>query len=115
MECLYRSYKQVISANAGKAGDISITAHNTFQSDNSTVNTSAEQAAGGDISVTAGQDVLLRNGSLVSAESFGAGNAGNISIRAGHSYLSENSSVTTNAKQADGGNIEVNSQYMNYI
>ncbi len=99
-------------SKAGNAGHIKINTLDTFQSNNSLISTSAENAKGGDISVTAGQDVLLSNGAYVSAESFGAGNAGNISIRAGHTYLSENSSVTTNAKQADGGNIEVNAQYM---
>jgi len=104
-----------VSPNAGKAGDISITAHSTFQSDNSTVITSAEQAAGGDITLTAGQDVLLRNGTLVSAESSGSGDAGNITISAGNTYLSENSSVTTVSKQADGGNIELIAQYMAHL
>ena len=77
--------------NAGKAGDISMTAHNTFQSDYSSVTTATNETEGGDISIMAGQDVLLRNESLVSAESFGAGNAGNISITAHSTFQSDNS------------------------
>jgi hypothetical protein len=78
------------------------------------ISTSAESGStgnGGKIDIIAGKSVSLRNAE-VSANSDGLGNAGDITINAGHTFLSENSSVTTNAKQADGGNIEINAQYM---
>jgi hypothetical protein len=99
------------SSNAGKGGDILITARDTFQSDNSSVTTAAEQAKGGDITLKATQ-VQLTNGTLISAESSGVGDAGNIDITASDSLLMRNSAITTDAKQADGGNINIQSGYM---
>ena len=72
-----------------------------------TVSSSATQATGGDINISAGQSVTLENGSLITASSNGEGNAGNIVINAGQQYTSTNSSVTTKAEQASGGNITV--------
>jgi len=95
-----------ISPNAGKAGNIAITARDMFQSDNSTVSTAAEQAEGGAVAIEAGR-IQLRNGSRVSARSAGAGNAGRLTLAATDSFLSENSTITTEAAQADGGNIQV--------
>ncbi len=93
-------------AGDGDAGTVNITVGGTFQSDNSSVSTSAVQGQGGDITLTAGQ-VQLTNGTVISAQSSGAGNAGNIRIVAGDSFVTRNSTVTTEAIQADGGNIEL--------
>lgn len=103
------SAESSVSAKAGKAGDISINASGIFQSDNSSVTTAAEQAKGGDITIQAGW-VQITNGALISAESSGKGNAGNIYISTPDTLLMKNGSVTTEAKQADGGNIQVNAQ-----
>jgi hypothetical protein len=97
--------------SSGKGGDILITASGLFQSDNSTVITSADQAKGGDIALKATQ-VQLNNGTLISAESSGVGDAGNINITASDSLLMRDSAITTEAKQADGGNINIKSGYM---
>jgi hypothetical protein len=105
------SAESSVSAKAGKAGDISINASGIFQSDNSSVTTAAEQAKGGDIIIQA-RAVLLTNGALISAESSGVGDAGNIVITASDSLLMNNSAITTEAKRADGGNIHVNAGYM---
>ena len=105
------SAESSVSAKAGKAGDILIQASGIFQSDNSSVTTAAEQAKGGDIALKATQ-VQLNNGTLISAESSGVGDAGNISITASDSLLMRNSAITTEAKKADGGNIHVNAGYM---
>lgn len=99
------------ASNAGKAGDILITANGIFQSYDSSVITAAVQARGGDITLNATQ-VQLTNGTLISAESSGVGDAGNIDITAADSLLMRNSSITTEAKQADGGNIHVHAGYM---
>ena len=99
------------SFGVGNAGDISITASETFHSNNSSVTTAAEQAEGGDITITTRETQLL-NGTIVSAESSGTGNAGNIHLAATGSFLMRNSAVTTEAKQADGGNIKINAEYM---
>ena len=102
------------SFGVGNAGDISITASDTFHSNNSSVTTAAEQAEGGDINITT-REMQLLNGTLVSAESSGAGNAGNIHLAATDTFLMRDSAVTTEAKQADGGNIKVSAGYMVYL
>jgi large exoprotein involved in heme utilization and adhesion len=107
------SAESSVSANAGKAGDILINASGIFQSANSSVITAAEQARGGDITLQATQ-VQLINGTLISAESSGVGDAGNIDITT-NSLLMRNSSITTEAKQADGGNINIQSGYMDQL
>ena len=62
---------------------------------------------GGNITFASGEDVLLSNGSIISAESTGLGDAGTITITAGHRILDANSAVTTQASQADGGNVSL--------
>jgi len=53
------------------------------------------------------RQVQLTNGASISAESTGPGDAGNITITTGDSFLSTNGSVVTRATQADGGNIRI--------
>jgi filamentous hemagglutinin family protein len=99
-----------VSPNAGKAGNITITAWDTFESNNSIISTITRpetlQAEGGTITIMANQ-LHLSNESSISARSLGKGDAGNIRITAMDTFLSENSAVTTEATQADGGNILV--------
>ncbi len=111
------SSAQVTAASTGinNSGGITINARSNFESDNSTVLTSAKLAGGGNISIAAGQDILLNNGTLISAKSSGSGNAGNITLNAGNTYLSENSSVATEAKQADGGSVNLTAGRLAYL
>ena len=63
-----------------------------------------EGGKGGDIRVTARRLSVL-DGASVTAESTSTGDAGSIDIEASDSILIDNSAVTTEAKQADGGSI----------
>jgi subtilisin-like proprotein convertase family protein len=99
------------STGTGRGGTVQITATETFQSDDSSLTTGAEKAEGGDITIGS-QDVQLYNGSVISAESSGAGDAGNIVITAKDTFLMRDSSVTTESEDASGGNIKINSDYM---
>jgi len=105
------SSESSVSAKAGKAGDILINASEIFQINSSSVTTAAEQARGGDIILKATQGQLT-NGTLISAESSGAGDAGNVDITTTDSLLMRDSAITTEAKQADGGNIDISAGYM---
>jgi large exoprotein involved in heme utilization and adhesion len=95
------------TTGAGDGGSVNINGASTFASNAGTVSSTAIQAAGGDINITTGQSVTLDNGSLITASSNGEGNSGNILINAGQQYRSIDSSVTTKAEQASGGNITV--------
>jgi filamentous hemagglutinin family protein len=112
----------------GRAGNVTITATGGFTSNASTIATSAEANHGGDISITA-QNVQLSNGTLINASSnaplqvtklvldengqlvpqvVGDGNAGNITINSASTFVMQNSSMTTAASQASGGQITIN-------
>ncbi len=116
----------------GAAGNVVITATGGFTSDASTIATSAEANRGGDVSITA-HSVHLSNGTKITANSdgpltvtqlvldangqlveqvIGNGNAGNIRIEGGSTVLIEQSSVTTEATQASGGQITINAPRM---
>jgi hypothetical protein len=120
------------TAPPGRAGTITITASGNVTSNAGTITTSAEANRGGDISITA-HDIQLSNGTLINANSngpltvtqlvldgngqlveqeVGDGNAGNIRIESGSTVLIEQSSVTTEASQASGGQITINAPDM---
>ncbi|TKB59021.1 MAG: filamentous hemagglutinin N-terminal domain-containing protein [Nitrospira sp.] len=110
----------------GTAGNVVITAAGRFTSDGSIVATSAEANHGGDVSITA-HSVQLSNGTLITANSnaplvvketvlidglpveqvVGDGNAGNITVRSGSTFVMQNSAMTTEATQASGGQITI--------
>ena len=117
----------------GAPGNITITVLGGFTSDASTIATSAEANHGGDISITA-HSAQLSGGTLITASSNAPlevtklvldqngvpvdvaavgddgrsdGNAGNVSITSDSNIIMENSSVTTEASHASGGNIKI--------
>jgi large exoprotein involved in heme utilization and adhesion len=102
------------STGTGKGGTVQITATETFRSDNSKVTTAAQQAEGGNVTI-ASMNVQLANGSEVSAKTSGQGDAGDIVITANDTLLVNDSSITTEAIQADGGNIKINNDYMVFL
>jgi len=119
----------------GTAGTITITDAGSFTSDASTVATSAEANQGGDISITA-HSLQLSGGTLITANSkaplkvtelildkdgqlveqeVGNGNAGNITIQSGSTFVMNNSKVTTEASQASGGQIKITAPDMVHL
>ncbi len=71
---------------------------------------------GGDIAVTASNDVTMESGSSISARSLGTGLAGDIAINAGNRLdMSGDSSISTQATVSDGGNIGVNATERVYL
>jgi large exoprotein involved in heme utilization and adhesion len=69
--------------------------------------TTVGNGAGGNINLR-GSGIQLSNGAAISATSSGRGNAGNITVNAGNQFTMVNSSVTTEANQASGGAIKIN-------
>jgi large exoprotein involved in heme utilization and adhesion len=68
----------------------------------------------GNVTLSATQEALITNGTVVTAQSDGTRHAGNVTIQAGNQFLSTNSRVTTEANATDadasGGSITVNAQ-----
>jgi filamentous hemagglutinin family protein len=95
------------ATGAGDAGSIGILAGGDFLIGGGSVSTTAAQGTGGDILVAAGQDIRLTDQASLSANSSGPGNAGGITALAGDDFIMINSSITTQAAQASGGNIKI--------
>ena len=64
-------------------------------------------ATGGSITVKATDQVIMTSGASITANSTGPGDAGNISIKAGQQFEMRDSSITTTATKASGGNIDI--------
>ena len=62
---------------------------------------------GGNVTVAATEQLDLSAGGTISASSSGKGDAGSIVIQAGNIFRSRNGALTTEAEQADGGNIQL--------
>jgi len=69
---------------------------------------------GGDIQLAA-TNVLLNNNATINAESTGSGDAGGITVTADNSVTLDNASITTEAADADGGNIKINAPELVYL
>jgi large exoprotein involved in heme utilization and adhesion len=97
------------SVGAGRSGTVTVTATEpvllTGQGTGLFTRT-AGSGKGGDIIVQAPR-VSLTDGATISAESTGLGNAGNITLTLGDSFVSTHASIVTRATLADGGNIQI--------
>jgi large exoprotein involved in heme utilization and adhesion len=78
-------------------------------STNSTVTTAAEQAEGGNIQLTVGSLVELRDGQMTATVKGGAGKGGNITINA-QSVVLQRSQVRADAFGGPGGNITITAE-----
>jgi len=97
---------------SGEAGNISLTAPwITMANGGGIWARTLGSGSGGNIQLS-GSQIQLFDGASISAESKGTGNAGNIGINAGGTLLMKNSSITTEATQADGGNIHIKAGHM---
>jgi hypothetical protein len=92
------------------AGDIEIDAGGLFESANSVLVTSAEQAAGGDIRVAANDLVYLFDSGFSTDVFGGAGGGGNVVIDPEFTVLNR-SQITARARFGDGGNITINTDH----
>jgi large exoprotein involved in heme utilization and adhesion len=95
---------------AGRGGTITVTAADTvaITGQDSGLFTSAQgRGRGGDLTLRAGR-LQLAEGAVISAESTAAGSdAGSITITTRESFISDRGTVTTEARQADGGDIHI--------
>ncbi len=100
-----------VTGGSGNGGSISLTTSSLDIADGSIESSTAGSGTGGSIDI-ASSGMRLSPGGLISAQSSGKGNAGNISISVADTFLIRGGKVTTAAAQADGGNIFINAGYM---
>jgi len=97
---------------AGNGGKITISTGSMTLSGKGQINTSSsDTGTGGNISLQTHSLKLVENASI-SAKSSGAGDAGAISINTGDTAQLEAGAVTTEAENADGGNITLNAVHL---
>ena len=95
-----------LTTGPGRGGDVTIDVGKLSLSRAFIDSSTSGSGPGGNIDIRAGT-VDLNDGTAVSASSTSSGNAGNIRINAQEKFVSRNSSVTTEARQSDGGNIDI--------
>jgi large exoprotein involved in heme utilization and adhesion len=103
----------------GRAGSINMVITDSFESDNSRVETAValpqgssslpanEATAGGDIHLQSNRISLNNHSVILSQSQRGPGNAGNITILGKKVFSDQNSTMSTEAESAAGGNIEI--------
>ena len=93
----------------GIAGDINIKVKDNFNADNGQIITQAEQSSGGEINITAGKNIILRNNSdIKTILSTTAGSGGDITLTANAIVALEDSDILAFAPEGSGGNITFN-------
>lgn len=90
----------------GDAGSVNLQVQELFSSQASSISSEAQQGAGGNVSIEAG-NVHIITGTSITAESVGGKSAGRIAITSGDDILLRESSIATTAAQASGGNIKL--------
>ncbi|MEQ8466485.1 two-partner secretion domain-containing protein [Coleofasciculus sp. E1-EBD-02] len=105
---LLPSRLEVSSEGTGDAGNLAITANNLRLRDGGEIRATSTQAGGGNIDITADDDIRLRDGSLISASVFeSVGGGGNITINSDVFIALEDSDILANAVDGRGGDITI--------
>ncbi|KAI9131869.1 filamentous hemagglutinin N-terminal domain-containing protein [Acaryochloris sp. CCMEE 5410] len=97
---------------SGNAGELSIQADSLFLNKQGAIIAETASGEGGNLDLMVKDILRLRNNSLISTESEGLGNGGNININTQFLIASpfENSDIIANAFDGDGGNITISTQ-----
>ena len=99
------------TVGTGAGGNTSVIARTLTIQNGGTISATtkglAPIATGGSITVTTTDHVTMTNGASITASSEGPADAGKIFIDAGQQFEMRDSSITTTATQASGGNIDI--------
>jgi hypothetical protein len=98
------------SSGTGDAGRLTLTATERFRSDQSTVTTAANQASGGNIELSAGSRVQLRDTTLTASIRGGPETVGGDIAVGAPLVIIEGSQVLANAVEGQGGNIRLGAE-----
>jgi filamentous hemagglutinin family protein len=99
----------VANDGPGNAGNIQVEAGEILLENEGKLAASTASGIGGNIDLQA-SNVVLREGSEISAESGGTGNGGNLTLETETLAMLDDSRITANAFEGAGGNININSQ-----
>ena len=98
----------VSNTGTGAGGNILLIADN-LTLDDGEITAGTNNAEGGDITLEIADILLLRDGSLISAEASEQGNGGNVNISTQFlvAFPQQDSNISANASQGDGGNVDI--------
>jgi filamentous hemagglutinin family protein len=105
------SSSTAIVPEPGPGGNVALNIGAQYVSSGGVISTTAIQGQSGNVLIHA-SDVRLVEGSIVTAQSDGPGDAGSIRIVSDNTILLKNSSIRTSAAMASGGNIVLNAPRM---
>jgi filamentous hemagglutinin family protein len=99
----------VSSTGKGNAGGLRVEADSIFLNNQGKLQASTASGEGGNIELQAGDLILMRQNSLISAEAGSTGNGGNIMLNAPFivAIPSENSDISANAFRGKGGRVDI--------
>jgi large exoprotein involved in heme utilization and adhesion len=104
-----RAALSVQNFGTGDAGTITINSDFVQLNNQARITAATKNGITGNIDLRA-NNLQLRNNSLISTNTDGTGNGGNITINSDTITQLENSDITANAKQGQGGNINITTQ-----
>jgi filamentous hemagglutinin family protein len=104
-----RALVSVSGQGSGNAGNLDVAARSITLDNQATLTATSDKGRGGNIKLQARDLLLTRNGSRISATSFGSGDEGNINIDTSVLVALENSNITASAAGL-GANIRINTQ-----
>ncbi|TKB62738.1 MAG: filamentous hemagglutinin N-terminal domain-containing protein [Nitrospira sp.] len=109
---------RIENSSFGINGSVVINAAKSITLDHGTIKTVSDgNVPAGNVHLHAGKSILIRNGSLISADNTGPyiadmNNAGNIAIRAGKNVVIRDSTVSAKSQGGNGGTILVDAKYV---
>ncbi len=107
------------TTSSGRGGDVVLNVGTVSLSNGATINSSTSEAGrAGDITMNVGSLTLANHSEITSSSTggaeieAGAGDAGNITVQSRSTVVLNNSSITTEAIEASGGQITINAPHM---
>jgi filamentous hemagglutinin family protein len=96
---------------SGNAGDVTIDAGNITIDTGASIETRAAVGDGGNIVIGSGELMYMSDGAITTSVESGVGTGGNITVDP-HISVLDSSEIRADAFGGDGGNIDLNSQYL---
>ncbi|SEH08821.1 two-partner secretion domain-containing protein [Candidatus Venteria ishoeyi] len=109
-QAIINNNSELALAGAGTAGNIQIQTQNLSLLNGAHIDSSANQAQGGNINIESKQQLYLHNGHIVTDVRGGNDNSGNIEISNTESVILNRGQITAQADAGRGGNINIGSQ-----
>jgi len=99
-----------MAAQAGEAGQITVSAQSLHLTEQGTINTATHNAGGGDIDLTVDKLLYVRQGEIITSVHGGEGNGGNINITDPLIVILDKGEIKAQADAGHGGDIKLKAE-----